>query len=616
TSRTPSTPSTLSVAQHRFALAAVRALKTTKDSAPFLRPVDHVALQIPHYPAIVKNPMDLSTVERKLKASGPARPVSDPPYTSADMFIADVRLIFQNSYTFNGMDHIISHMAKRLEEIFEKQITKMPPPEEAAAPKPKPPPVIAAPPPPPPPAPKPKAARRSSTSVPTIRRSEPTNAEGSRPKREIHPPPPKDLPYDVPAPKPRVKGAKGKPGRKKIRDDGTLEQLRFCAKLLTDLHKKQYSEFAYFFYEPVGESWIIHATQVPNYYKIIKSPMDFYTMKGKLDRKEYADASKFHADFRLLLRNCFKFNPAGTIVHDAGMRLQKVFDEKWVNLPPLRAPSPEEEDEEDTDDEHASAFLDHPSSYGAIYLLTIAMMENQIETMRDNLLALKSRKEKKEKKPKVSGSKAPSGPPAAAAASTKANGAASSGKAPAKPRTTKKSAGKSKKAKEAADPNEGHRELTFDEKKLLSDSIQALEGDKLERVIQIIHEGVPEIKDNTEEIEVEIDMLAPSVLMKLWNFVIKPRHSPPKPKGVRGRNAAGTGGVKRKSMDEAAESEKIRQLEARMRMFEQAGTGGAGAPAAVATAAQPVGMGAGADVDESASSDSGSSGSESGSESD
>ena len=37
--------------------------------------------------------------------------------------------------------------------------------------------------------------------------------------------------------------------------------------------------------------------------------------------------------------------------------------------------------------------------------------------------------------------------------------------------------------------------LSFEQKKELSDSIAQLDGTKLERVIQIIHEGVPEIRD-------------------------------------------------------------------------------------------------------------------------
>ena len=109
---------------------------------------------------------------------------------------------------------------------------------------------IATPPPPPPPPPPAKKAsvppvRRPSTSVPVIRRNE-AEQVSARPKREIHPPPPKDLPYaDVPK---KMRKAKV------LRDNGTAEQLKYCAKILSDLRRQQYWDIAHPFYEPVGMS--------------------------------------------------------------------------------------------------------------------------------------------------------------------------------------------------------------------------------------------------------------------------------------------------------------------------------------------------------------------------
>lgn len=95
------------------------------------------------------------------------------------------------------------------------------------------------------------------------------------------------------------------------------------------------------------------------YYKVIKKPMDFSTMRKKLDNGEYPNATKFYDDFKLMIRNCFLFNPAGTVVNQAGIELQRIFDEKWVNLPPLRDVSDEEdeEDEEESDDERKREFF-------------------------------------------------------------------------------------------------------------------------------------------------------------------------------------------------------------------------------------------------------------------
>ena len=71
-------------------------------------------------------------------------------------------------------------------------------------------------------------------------------------------------------------------------------------------------------------------------------------MQKKLEANEYSSAPKFFNDFKLMLNNCFSYNAAGTPVHNAGLDLQRVFDEKWAGLPPLHPTvSDEEEDEED-----------------------------------------------------------------------------------------------------------------------------------------------------------------------------------------------------------------------------------------------------------------------------
>jgi len=105
---------------------------------------------------------------------------------------------------------------------------------------------VATPPPLPPPVPAKKVQpqRRASTSVPVIRRSD-TETIG-RPKREIHPPPPKDLPYaNVPK---KIRKSK------RAKDNGISEQLKFCGKMLIDMHRKQHYAMAGPFYEPVD--WV------------------------------------------------------------------------------------------------------------------------------------------------------------------------------------------------------------------------------------------------------------------------------------------------------------------------------------------------------------------------
>lgn len=106
-------------------------------------------------------------------------------------------------------------------------------------------------------------------------------------------------------------------------------------------------------------------------------------------------------------------------------------------------------------------------------------MESQIENMNRNLEYLKKSKmkEKKEKKEHKKKEK-----PVASSSSS------SSKKAAPKPPPTKK---KSSKKQPVSDDDV----LSFEQKKDLSDTIAKLDGAKLEKVIQIIHEGVPEIRD-------------------------------------------------------------------------------------------------------------------------
>jgi bromodomain-containing factor 1 len=324
--------------------------------------------------------------------------------------------------------------------------------------------------------------------------------------------------------------------------------------------------------------WIVDWVKlaIPDYPKIVKKPMDLSTMRGKLDSGAYSTAEKFRDDIKLIVSNCFLYNPPGTPVHQAGVELKKLFEEKWKGLPPLRAVSEDEEDDDDSESDEERTRARMSVSILCFILLirfpvTIAAMESQIETMRSSISALKNQKEKKTKKTKK---KDTSG-------STPAT-ASKAAKKEAKAAPKKKSA-----PKKTQIPDDDV--LSFEQKKDLSEAIQTLDGQKLERVIQIIHEGVPEIRDvrsltsshspplkqprqSQEEIELEIDTLPAAVLTKLYNFVIRPLRQPPVKRNRTGKGT-GTGGLKRKSMDEDLEAEKIRKLEDRMKLFEKTANG-------------------------------------------
>jgi hypothetical protein len=67
---------------------------------------------------------------------------------------------------------------------------------------------------------------------------------------------------------------------------------------------------------------------VPNYYEVIKKPMDFSTIKKKIRRRQYTNFKEFCFDVDLIFDNCFKFNgefnevgKMGSIVKREFMRL-------------------------------------------------------------------------------------------------------------------------------------------------------------------------------------------------------------------------------------------------------------------------------------------------------
>jgi hypothetical protein len=65
-----------------------------KDSEIFHRPVDPVELGIPDYPDIIKNPMDFSTIKKKLNHSF---------YRNCREFCDDMNLVFDNCILYNGV---------------------------------------------------------------------------------------------------------------------------------------------------------------------------------------------------------------------------------------------------------------------------------------------------------------------------------------------------------------------------------------------------------------------------------------------------------------------------------------------------------------------------------
>lgn len=467
----PTTPWTF--AQHKYLLGSVRSMIKSGNSANFRHPVDIVLFNIPHYPQIIDRPMDLGTIETKLIASDPRGPPKDKSkaakwdtskgtYSCVAELTQDVRQIWENTRKFNGRDHVVSQMATKLEEQFEKAIRTLPadpPPQSAAVSS---------------PVPTPSSRRASISQTPTIRR----DAESGRPKREIHPPPSKDINYDSP-------GSLRKPKR---RND---PQIQWAARTVGQLEKTQkyYDIVAPFLY-PVSE--IIAA--IPSYTQVIKKPIDFLMIKQRLEDNVYEDVSQIDADMRLMCNNARTFNPPGDAVHNAANALLQIWGEKWRSLPPkqeIREPSEDhvideyESEDEDKDGQCKAV----PSSTKERTLTSVirlkearaerAALDREIAELEQKIARKPPPKQRKQKS-------APKTKPAPRKYSTTSKaspgGPSANGAAPKKPR-------KPKPEPSYRDDDESDDEvqsITIQQKQELADKIQTADAEVLSQAVQII----------------------------------------------------------------------------------------------------------------------------------
>lgn len=560
--------------QHKFLLKAIQNIKRTKDAVPFSAPVDFVALNIPNYPNIITKPMDLKTMEEKLK---------NGQYTSVDAYVTDFNQIVENAATFNGHEHPVTLMAKRIKETFDKQIINLPRPDvpesspvdkkakkAAVAPTAK---AVA-----------PRRESRSSLGgsarspttaaaaspqtfalgpqgVPLIRRDS-TTGDG-RPKREIHPPPPRDLPY-----------ANQKPKKKKYQ-----WELKFCQEVMNEMNKPKYQGIGYPFYNPVDPV----ALNIPHYHKLIKKPMDLGTVGSKLKGGQYENAKEFEMDIRLMFQNCYKFNPSNDPVNGMGHQFEGVFDEKWIekqhwlddHVPgsgpqsPGSSPEPEEDEEDDEEDDE-----EEEENQLTILQKQIAAMSKQVEMIQ-----------KKKSSPPASGKKANKGTKPVKKEAKKGGSAA-----PVK--SEKKSS--SKPAKKEKAPY-----VTYEQKQDISNRINSLPESKMATALKIIRDNMPNLKVMFEtliyetilkylvhwhvinkdqgvqedEIELDIDELSNEVLFKLLGFVRKyaprPEDSPPpRQPPTAPSTAAPSRPKKNKPMSKTEQEARISEINGRLAQFQ------------------------------------------------
>ncbi|XP_072289523.1 bromodomain-containing protein 3b isoform X3 [Eucyclogobius newberryi] len=548
---------------------------------PFYQPVDAIKLCLADYHKVIKNPMDMGTIKKRLESNY---------YWSASEAMQDFNTMFTNCYIYNKPTDDIVLMAQALEKIFLQKVAQMPQEEvallppapkgkkqskqpttptvnqqqaESSSPSPTQTPVISATPTalqatPPASAPQPPPAtimpsaqpvvkkkgvkRKADTTTPT------TSAISSSRADSPSGPEPKTKPSRRPSAKSReepgaAEAVGGAPapgaGAKRVGAGKLGEQMKHCDAILKEMLSKKHAAYAWPFYKPVDAE----ALELHDYHDIIKHPMDLSTVRKKMDKSEYTDPQSFATDVRLMFSNCYKYNPPDHEVVAMARKLQDVFEMRFAKIPDegleasVPSTTPVVSKSTASSDSSNNSSSDESSDSEEERATRLAELQEQLKAVHEQLAVLsqapvskpKKKKEKKDKEKKDKGNKAnkleeEKKKPAAAAAQPKP---ANQKKAPARKANSTvtatrqpKKGGKSGGSANGEEGEESSLPMTYDEKRQLSLDINRLPGEKLGRVVHIIQSREPSLRDsNPDEIEIDFETLKPSTLRELERYV-------------------------------------------------------------------------------------------------
>uniref|UniRef100_A0A673M4L2 Bromodomain-containing protein 3-like n=1 Tax=Sinocyclocheilus rhinocerous TaxID=307959 RepID=A0A673M4L2_9TELE len=349
---------------------------------PFYTPVDAIKLNLPDYHKIIKNPMDMGTIKKRLENNY---------YWTAGECMQDFNTMFTNCYIYNKPTDDIVLMAQALEKIFLQKVAQMPqeevellpPPPKGKARKPGPPPTSAlttgspsssCPSSPPQLAQTPviaatpvstitsnvQAVPPATSMIPTVqpvvkKKGVKRKADTTTPttcaitaSRSESPTAMLESKHSKVISRRESTGRPIKPPKKDLEDGDVQQQgnkksklndhLKYCDTILKEMLSKKHAAYAWPFYKPVDAE----ALELHDYHEIIKQPMDLSTVKKKMDSREYQDAQSFAADIRLMFSNCYKYNPPDHEVVAMARKLQDVFEMKFAKMPdePVEPSSP------------------------------------------------------------------------------------------------------------------------------------------------------------------------------------------------------------------------------------------------------------------------------------
>lgn len=101
-----------------------------------------------------------------------------------------------------------------------------------------------------------------------------------------------------------------------------VTRLKQCLTLLKMLMEHQYGWVFNYPVDPVK-------LNIPDYFTIIKNPMDLGTVKENLLKRRYTRTVQFSEDVMLTFSNAMLYNPPKNEVHFMAKKLSNLFDARW-----------------------------------------------------------------------------------------------------------------------------------------------------------------------------------------------------------------------------------------------------------------------------------------------
>eukprot|EP01103_Thecamoeba_quadrilineata_P015641 TRINITY_DN5005_c0_g1_i1.p1 TRINITY_DN5005_c0_g1~~TRINITY_DN5005_c0_g1_i1.p1 ORF type:complete len:311 (+),score=53.05 TRINITY_DN5005_c0_g1_i1:23-934(+) len=207
---------------------------------------------------------------------------------------------------------------------------------------------------------------------------------------------------------------------------------------------------------------------IPDYFEIIKNPMDFGTIQKRLDRNYYSTPEQVQSDVHLVFNNATTYNPPGNDICLMVDELRTIFDRKWA----------------------AAKFQGNSTSPA-------------VPSEKTNKTPVKS-----ESRPS---SETPTSQPR-----TPQNSSVT-------PTNRKRKTEDGTPKARIMQSGRTSKQMTFEEKKLLGEKINLLPANHLGKVVDIIRSGITKVEHdqlaNEENIEIDMEELDISTLRKLDHYV-------------------------------------------------------------------------------------------------